>query len=313
MTSHISTLQQQVETLFANLNFLRSQVDTAISTDSVARASGSVSSPGVGSATHGAMSRPPRFHGPTSSAFNLGVAKTSLRNIGITGSEDVPGEQQHHDRSPGASPPPIHSMPAASSLHDSKDPIWSITREEATRLVQSWKEHVYTMYPIVDINNLMQHIDQLYTFMEGAQRTGLVMTDLPGADAISDVETNKLKLILASAITMESNGPSELGEKLFRSVADRVESLLLQPPGLRNIEQMMLAVSVFGIRYQLVLIVRPFTHSIATMRYLLGVYSVSQVAWALNLDCTSKRHIWKFSNPTQTGTEPLSSYGRSMF
>lgn len=247
MSSQISTLQQQVESLFSNLNFLRSQVDSGLASSEATalRASVPVSSPGVASATQPNLPRPPRFHGPTSSAFNLGVAKSSLRNIGITGSEDPSDDgARHNDLSPGATPPPIHSMPPPSAIHGTKDPIWLISRDEAIRLVQSWKDNVYTMYPIIDIDKLFQHIEQLYNFLESARRSGFVMTEMPGADAISDVETNKLKLVLASSITMESSGPSELGEKLFGSVTEAVESLLLRPPDLRNIEQMVLAVSL---------------------------------------------------------------------
>ncbi|KAF2667647.1 fungal-specific transcription factor-like protein [Microthyrium microscopicum] len=246
VTSQISTLQQQVDQMNATMGYLRTQLESRPTVPESPsrnhRRSISVSTPTISNSTLSNVPRPPRFHGPTSAAFNFGVAKSSLRNIGITAMEENGEEGAAPNEQSGAStPPPIHTEPHRSGVHESKDPIWAISREEATRLVQSWKDNVFIMYPLIDLDTTLRHVDLLYNFLDGSRRAGLMMSDLPGADSISDVETNKLKLLLASALTMENSGTSDLGERLFRSVAESVESLLLRPPDLRSMEQLTLA------------------------------------------------------------------------
>ena len=99
MSSHISSLQDQVDQLYANLNALRSQVD--------AQSVGSMGTPYNGHdyprslsigqtpilppspSRQRTKSLHPRFHGPTSSAFNLGVAKSSLKKSGVAKSSSM--------------------------------------------------------------------------------------------------------------------------------------------------------------------------------------------------------------------------------
>ena len=263
MDAHIASLQAQVDTLFSNLSSLRSHVETGtISSNaspfpneqyprplSISQASG------TGAPPNGRANQPakhPRFHGPTSSAFNFGVAKTSLQSMGITGPDDA-GEDSAFttDPTPMGSPPlpPLAPPPSAHVdqpvLHTSKDPMWAMNKDEAVRLCHVWHEEMGLMYPVLEIRQITQHTTLLYTFMEAAHRTRLVEISLPGADTISDERTITLKLVLATALILEGSGKCELGTAMFDSVRSKVEGVLLAPVSVAGIQ--MLTISVSGL------------------------------------------------------------------
>ncbi|KAF2740003.1 hypothetical protein EJ04DRAFT_456614 [Polyplosphaeria fusca] len=246
MSAHMSSLQDQVDQLFANLSSLQSQVDaqsvgsmgTPYNAHDYARSLSIGQTPVLppSPSRQRTKSLHPRFHGPTSSAFNLGVAKSSLKTMGITGTED--GEDEGvvtHDPTPMPSPP----VPAR-IMHADKDPIWSLTKHEAIRLVQVWHEEMGMMYPFMDIEKLLRHAENLFIFIESAARTGLMQRGLPGADQIMDDQTSLLKIILAVALILEGYGKSPLGERLFENVHKVVERTLLDSVDIKGINLLML-------------------------------------------------------------------------
>lgn len=253
MTAHITHLQEQVEQLFSNMENLRSQVDT--------QSMGSMGTPFTGPEYHRTMSmsqshvlpqspnrqRPKQFrkyHGPTSSAFNLGVAKSSLQTMGITapGEEDTGATQ---DVTPAGSPPPMLPKPP---LHADKDPIWSLSKQDAMRLIHVWHEEMGLMYPFMDIEKVIRYADGLFSFLEAAARTGLMQGALPGADQINDDRAITLKLILAVALVVEGTGKDPLGEKLFENALPFVHKAFSGAVDLQTISMVALTVgaSVLG-------------------------------------------------------------------
>ncbi|KJY00944.1 fungal specific transcription factor domain protein [Zymoseptoria brevis] len=265
MTSQISILQEQVNSLWDTMNAMRAQmsggvargqqmpqqqmtpIDPSLQSGNYSshshRGSMSVSgihaSPGAANMSMSpsstrrkshSQSNQPTFRGPTSSAFNIGVAKNSLETMGITSQseEDVSGSGGAGTGTTEASPePPRSSGQLLPTTHQSKDPLWSIPQEEALRLCRVFEDEMGLMYPVIDINNVLDHATKLYRFMEAAHRTGLMQQGMPGADAIDDEETNILKLVLATALTTEASGRSDLGQRLFEVVQPAVENLML--------------------------------------------------------------------------------------
>lgn len=256
MSAQISSLQDQVEQLFANLNSLRNQVDsqsvgsigTPFGAPEYMRPLSNVQTPVIPSSPlrhrTKSFSKHPRFHGPTANAFSLGVAKSSLKTMGITGPEDGDDEGAvTQDATPMGSPPLRHAMIQKTALHADKDPIWSLTKHEALRLVSVWHEEMGLMYPLLDIDKVSRHAEMLFSFVEAASRAGLMQGGLPGADAIEDESTSILKILLATALTLEGNGKSPLGEKLFDNIHKVLERTLSDPVDLRSIQTLTLAVS----------------------------------------------------------------------
>ncbi|KAL1985955.1 hypothetical protein VTN96DRAFT_7220 [Rasamsonia emersonii] len=247
MKQQLSTLQEQVNTLFAHLNELNAQKQSleALTFEPFpADGSRPGSLPGA-QPLPPAAARPrakhPRFHGPTSSAFNFDVARSSLQNMGIAPTEDV----IHDDLTtahvtPAGSPPPQlpRQMPPApvTPIHPSKDPIWAIKREECIRLCRVYEEEIGIMYPIFDIEKVINHTNLLYTFLEAATRTGFAQRGLPGADCLQDDDTINLKMILATTLMLEGNGQSELGRQLFENVKPIFHQKLLEPVDIKSIQ-----------------------------------------------------------------------------
>jgi hypothetical protein len=237
MKTAIDDLQYQVRTLFSQIG--------AVNSDSGPADSNLHSSPALLGSQPGTP-RYPRFHGPTSPVFNIGVAKHTLKSFGITSSEED-AARAPNGPSPTGTPPPVRAMPPRGAP-EAKDPLYSIDKDEATRLVHFWRDNVMIMYPIVNAEQVLKHLSLLYSFLQAANRSGLLLSTTPGADTISDDETITLKLILANASTLESGGSSEIGLRFYENVAGCIEALTMKPPTMKSIEHLALAVSRVPVR-----------------------------------------------------------------
>jgi hypothetical protein len=167
--------------------------------------------------------------------------------MGITGPDGTEETSQLNtaEASPAATPPP--RLPAGQVLptyHRDKDPIWQISQEEAMRLCNLYEDEMGLMYPVLDIKKVIAYAGKLYRFMEAAHRSGLMQTGFPGADAIDDEDTNILKMVLASALSVEASGRSELGRRLFEYVQPAVDNLLLGSVGVKGIRLLAMTVSL---------------------------------------------------------------------
>lgn len=168
--------------------------------------------------------------------------------MGITADDEVEDEGLATAHvTPRASPPSASVSLSKPSMHADKDPIWSISRQEAIRLVHVWHEEQGVMYPILEIEKVLRYTEMLFQFVEAAARSGLMQGALPGADAIMDDQTSVLKLILAITLTMEGRGKDSLGERLFENVHKVVEKTLSEPVSLHGINLLALTVSYANI------------------------------------------------------------------
>ncbi|KAL8802405.1 MAG: hypothetical protein Q9182_003828 [Xanthomendoza sp. 2 TL-2023] len=181
-----------------------------------------------------------RFQGPTSSAFNIDVAKSSLQTMGLTDPSLTDPQVHEYEDLVSRSPQQRHmSNPSASSQY-AKDAIWSITKAEAIRLCRVYDEEIGIMYPMLDIEQTIEKADKLFTFTEAATKTGLIDRSRSSADSMYGPDINILKMILATALILEGGGQSELGSALFETVKSAGESKLGETPdiaGLRLLAQ----------------------------------------------------------------------------
>lgn len=250
MKDQITSLQDQVNSLFSNLSDLRVQQQrTSLdpsNLDVLSRGgSQSVFTPKP-------RLRHPRFQGPTSSAFNFDVARSSLQHMGIAPAEDGIADDLTTAHATPTGSPPLHAplppsqlAPAMSTIHPSKDPIWTVKRDEALRLCRVYEEEIGIMYPLVDIGKVTHQVNLLYTFMEAAMRTGFAQRGLPGSDGLQDDHTNVLKMILAITLVVEGSGQSDLGQRLYLSMKPVVESKLWETLDIKTIQLYGLVVSRF--------------------------------------------------------------------
>jgi hypothetical protein len=82
------------------------------------------------------------------------------------------------------------------------------------------------MYPVLNIENLIQHAKNLFRFMEAAIRNGLASETAPSNQGIKDDNSNILKMVLAVALIVEGGGESEVGTRLYESVKDYADAIL---------------------------------------------------------------------------------------
>ncbi|EMD91713.1 hypothetical protein COCC4DRAFT_160926 [Bipolaris maydis ATCC 48331] len=246
MSAHISSLQQQVDDLFHNISALRSQVEV--------HSNGSMGTPFTQDYQQTPMLPPHpsrsqskssnkhrRFHGPTSNAFNVSVARSSLKTMGINpGEEEDDEDLLTREETPEESPPAANAMPPKRRFHADKDPIWAISKSDALRLLHVWRDEVAAMYPILDVDKLLRYTELLFTFVEAATRSGFMQRALPGSDAMMDEQISTLKLVLATTLVIEGRGKDPLAEKLFTNVHGIVEKSLSEPASLHNINLLVL-------------------------------------------------------------------------
>lgn len=254
MAAHITSLQEQVNMLFDNLNNLRGilgqpikpvhqqiqqqqpshrQLQTSMLIDpslqnhafslpeAVLGAPTPISPSHVKQRNYPQQQQQHSYRGPTSADFSFGVTKKTLQTMGITpwrmdGCCVFDGE--HGEGSPPASPGQMErSMQLLQDVHEEKDPIHKVSKEEALRFCQVYDEEIGLMYPILNINTVIAHTGWLYQFIDATRQTGFMQQGFPDPDPFNDDNTIVLKMIIACASTMEGSGRSDLGRRMFES------------------------------------------------------------------------------------------------
>ncbi|OJJ06164.1 hypothetical protein ASPVEDRAFT_139924 [Aspergillus versicolor CBS 583.65] len=223
-----------IERLYEQMNAMQAQI-TALtaSVHSLAQSniSGQVARPEAGSRTNRRISMAPKesaFQGPTTSAFSFDLAKSSLKERGI----EVERNEDDMTREPSPLPTPP-SAPTLGSCHVG-DPLWSIGKTEALRLCRVYEEEMGAMYPVVELELLLQNVDLLYGPTEGGpwpRAPGQAQYD----GGLDSDDVNILRLVFACALTAEASGPSELAMSLFDSVRDAADHYVWAPPEIKSI------------------------------------------------------------------------------
>ena len=224
MSTHLEALQKQVDTLYATLNTFQKQDGHPAALENYHRA------PSVGlldpqiafqsqqsprAEASQAQSQP--YSGPTSSAYFLEYANTSLDNMDLA--ESRYQSEEMSAAKPPAKTPPLHVAPVPEQpVSIAKDPLWCLTHDEALRLCRVYADEMGLMYPILDIQKMMNKVKTLFRFLDSIRRVGLMKRESERGDSFNDEETLVLKMVLAAAATVEGNGQSELGERLFENV-----------------------------------------------------------------------------------------------
>jgi hypothetical protein len=228
MNEHLAILQEQVDNLYANLNALRGGDGMGFpqtSEQSMSMSQPSIAQPVSPMNRYRPHPKHPSFHGPTSSAFSLDVAKNTLHNMGYQGLGVDEGVVTH-DPTPVASPRGIQPPPLVNiNGEQCHDPIWTFSKEEMIRLCRVYEEEMGIMYPVVNIERLIIHGSNLYQYINSALRIGLARTSTPGK-GITDEDSCILKLVLACATLVESSGQSEVAYRLFESVREQADRTL---------------------------------------------------------------------------------------
>lgn len=256
MTEEIATLQSQVNTLFENIYTLRQETFQQIPdhdptgrpavpagregelppmarVNSIAESSTTLlASQPIGLRERPSFSQAARFRGPTSIDFTVDMAKNTLHEMGYSGERSEGAEEagQSSDGrlappAPGAAPNPELRSPAAGTDHSS-DPLWQYNKGEMLKLCRIYKDEVAIMYPVFDVDSVMDHARALADWMDSAR---LHRLSSPAAEDrhFSDMKTLQLKIIMCCGLTIENHGRSPRATELFETMRPVISRLLI--------------------------------------------------------------------------------------
>lgn len=157
MNPQINHLQEQVNTLFANLNSMRNRdVSTfpPVSESAVSTPHSNAQLPPP--IRHRAPAKHPSFRGPTSSAFSLDVAKNTLHSMGYQQLD----ETMAPDSASVGSPPALEEIPSQGGIRG-RDVLLEFSKEEVVRLCRVYEEEMGMMYPVLDIEDIILHTNNV--------------------------------------------------------------------------------------------------------------------------------------------------------
>ncbi|KAJ5775014.1 uncharacterized protein N7511_000025 [Penicillium nucicola] len=169
------------------------------------------------------------FQGPTTSAFSLDLAKSSLQQRGIVERGEALDEADMTQE-----PSPVASPSASAREHLTNqvvDPLWTLNKNEALRLCQVYEEEMGIMYPVLELVELLSQVHMLYGPIDRALEPA-IKHNINGVDR-EDVHI--LRLVFACALTAEASGRSEQAIALFDSVREVQDNCVWGPPEIKSI------------------------------------------------------------------------------
>lgn len=122
------------------------------------------------------------------------------------------------------------------------DPLWTIEKDEALRLCRVYEEEMGIMYPVLDLQELLNQVEILYGQVE-TEGWSEASVQHNGHMKVDDYDVHILRLVLACAITAEASGNSDLAMRLFEDVQKVADNCVWGPPDIRGIMFLTLVVS----------------------------------------------------------------------
>ncbi|KAI0201662.1 fungal-specific transcription factor domain-containing protein [Astrocystis sublimbata] len=239
MSAQVSHLQDQVDTLFNNLNALRAETlrNGSLHHHQPDRSLPAPSASSTPSSTTMTLLPQPRqpsvaFRGPTSNCFSLDVAKNTLHKMGYSYPSDNADTNGHTHETPGTSPK-ITPQITPSVDGATPDALWELDKDEMTRLCRIYEDEVGIMYPVLSIDSIINHARTLTTWMEAAKKNGLASGHQGG---INDPNTLLLKIVLCSGLLVEGHGSSAQAQRIFSGIKPIADKMLMSdPPTVQNL------------------------------------------------------------------------------
>ncbi|KAK4228711.1 putative fungal-specific transcription factor [Podospora fimiseda] len=250
VTSQVGRLQEQVESLISAMATLREETSSLRlapiqertplppPTGTSTQPPSTLSLPPLAKPPY-AYRVPPSFHGPTSIAFTVDVAKTTLHKMGYSGAND---SNEDSSSQPEQTP---HGSPVIqpSNSPSSGDPIWEFDEAEMLHLCQLYEEEVGAMYPVVASDYVVEQAKRVSAWMAQTRRTGQSNTQVD----LGDTDTLLLKVVLCAALTVKNHGHSDKAARLYESIQPTIDKMLMSDPA--NVSTLPILALVSGYRY----------------------------------------------------------------
>lgn len=239
MTDHVARLQEQVDRLMNNMNDLRQEtLRLAPIQDRILPLPSNAHTPSPSTSSFRSLHKaplpppprvPPAFNGPTSINFTVDMAKNTLHSLGYPnlgdGNEETVGPS---GETPAASPllRPILAPPSPPFQKPPPDPLWEFDKNEMIRLCQVHEEEVGIMYPVIQMDTVIEYAKFLATWMDTAKRNGLVPSH-GTPEGINDMKTCVLKIVMCCALVVEEHGNSARATQLYESMRPIIDRKLM--------------------------------------------------------------------------------------
>ncbi|ROW01361.1 hypothetical protein VMCG_05845 [Cytospora schulzeri] len=239
MSDTVTRLQEQVDTLFQNMNTLRQEtLRLAPIQDRVLPLPTAASVTPSPSNTMSSMHKPDLppfrapllFRGPTSASFTVDVAKNTLHNMGYANAEGAEENGIAMEETSGTSPLPSRPSVSETPRSGPQDPLWDFDGDEMIRLCRFHEEEVGIMYPVVNINDVMNHANLLANWMESAKKHGFTAAGVSLDEGFNDIKTLTLKIIMCCALVVEEHGYSAKAIRLWDSIQPIADKMLMSDP-----------------------------------------------------------------------------------
>lgn len=148
-------------------------------------------------------------------AYSLDVANNTISNMGLRGIGEGGDEQ--------LAQPPADVGPSIGIGGDiplPSDPLLDFGKEEMARLCRVHEEEVGVMYPVIDINVVINHSKSIAPHFEAMKKQR--------SHKLNDEEkTLQLKMVLCSGLVLEGHGQSDRATRLYESMEDVVNRKLM--------------------------------------------------------------------------------------
>ncbi|KAJ5286576.1 hypothetical protein N7524_001882 [Penicillium chrysogenum] len=216
-------VERQLETLRREMRTLSARVHE-LEPPGPASASNSSAPPTMGS-LHRILDAPrsPTYVGPTSAEFGLTRSQRSL-------SHQADDCAAIDDRGEGLDLSTTAPSPAPSGGENAPlgNPLISLGADETLRLVQVYEDTVGVMYPCIDLDEVRAYVLEFYRSHDSTVAALSVLSTQTASDQdwFSARDVQVLKILLATALLVESHGRSERAAQLADSVEDRFASRL---------------------------------------------------------------------------------------
>ncbi|KAH8597525.1 fungal-specific transcription factor domain-containing protein [Bisporella sp. PMI_857] len=211
MDQEMIALKAQVNRLSADMLILQQQQNPSqLSQMSVSPSKAKQSHGHIESQRSSEPTRP-KFVGPTSAAFGFGVANSTLQRIGVPIAELVNSPTLNSAVASRQGSP--DEVPNAAENH--VDPLCAMNLTDIYRLINVYKEEINPIYPFMPIHDIIQKAPHTYenylAFSSLSSSSSRRMSD------DNEKEVRILKTIMASALVVEGQGESRIGQKLAES------------------------------------------------------------------------------------------------
>lgn len=233
MRSHITSLQHQVDSLFSSLNTFRRHLSDSYPSPEASHAPthcGRLSpvcpAPSF-SPSPGRRKFLNRSYGPISNEDGFEGADSTLQTMEIAQESTIDENIAQNDDTATLSPP--------SNAHpnSSDDPMWLISRQEAIRLCTVYEEEIGIMYPLFEIEAIIDSVHKLWAYFESGFDSAFGR--MPGRYTVNDDDVNLVKVVLAAGLVLEGNGQSQLGQRIFESLRPAVTEKFWDPADIKGI------------------------------------------------------------------------------